>query len=145
MAQNVSINDTGNPPNNFSVLDLDCSTNNKGLLIPRLTAAQRTGILGLTAAEEGLTVYDEDYNNYFLWNGGAWAQFAMPSGNFWSTAGNSITQGAQFLGTTNNQYLSIKTYGQEKLRITTKGQIETHNTGQGVFIGEGAGENVILK
>ena len=80
LAQNVSINDTGNPPNSFSVLDVDCSSNNKGLLIPRLTTTQRTSILGLTADEEGLTVYDEDANSYYLWNGSAWVQFAMGGG-----------------------------------------------------------------
>jgi FtsZ-binding cell division protein ZapB len=58
----------------------------------------------------------------------------------WKIGGNTGTiEGTNFIGTTDNKYFSIRTNNTEKVRITTKGQIETYNTGQSIFIGEGAG------
>ncbi len=54
VAQNVGINNTGATPNINAILDVDASTNDKGILIPRITTAQRTGIVGLGAGDEGL-------------------------------------------------------------------------------------------
>jgi hypothetical protein len=63
----------------------------------------------------------------------------------WKIWGNTGTiEGTNFIGTTDNKYFSIRTNNTEKVRITTKGQIETRNTGQSVFIGEGAGANDVL-
>ncbi len=63
----------------------------------------------------------------------------------WKMTGNTGTiEGTNFIGTTDNKYFSIRTNNTEKVRITTKGQIETYNTGQSIFIGEGAGENDVL-
>jgi hypothetical protein len=63
----------------------------------------------------------------------------------WKMTGNTgIIEGTNFIGTTDNKYFSIRTNNTEKVRFTTKGQIETYNTGQSIFIGEGAGENDVL-
>ena len=60
----------------------------------------------------------------------------------WLLNGNSGTvPGTNFLGTIDSVDLVIKTNNLERMRITTKGQIETYNTGNSVFIGEGAGAN----
>ena len=62
--------------------------------------------------------------------------------NKWLLNGNSGTvPGTNFLGTTDSVDLVIRTNNLERMRITTKGQIETYNTGKSVFIGEGAGAN----
>jgi hypothetical protein len=60
-------------------------------------------------------------------------------GNNWSITGNSGTTPENFVGTTDNKVLDFRTAGILRTRITTKGQIETYNTGKSVFIGEGAG------
>ncbi|MCB0306929.1 MAG: hypothetical protein KDI38_24410, partial [Calditrichaeota bacterium] len=44
--------------NGNAVLDVDAVNNDKGILIPRLSTAQRTAIGGLGATDEGLLVYD---------------------------------------------------------------------------------------
>jgi hypothetical protein len=45
----------------------------------------------------------------------------------WSVLGNSgTTEGTNFIGTTDNKYLSFRTNNTEKLRLTTKGAIETY-------------------
>jgi uncharacterized protein (TIGR02145 family) len=141
LAQNVSINDNGALPNAFSVLDVDASSNNKGILIPRMTSAQRIAMIGLGATEEGLTVYDETLKSFFFWDGSVWQEFAHVD-NAWSLGGNSgILSGTNFIGTLDAQDLDIRTNNLIRVRISQKGQIEIFNTGNSLFIGEGAGEN----
>ena len=80
-SQGVGVNNTGANPNPNAILDADASTNDKGILIPRITSGQRAGIGGLGATEEGLTVYDETTNSYWLWDGAQWVQFMMMNAN----------------------------------------------------------------
>lgn len=64
MAQNVAINNSGNPPAASAILDI--SSNAKGILIPRMTTAQCSDI---NAPASGLLIYDTDKNIHVLqWN-----------------------------------------------------------------------------
>ncbi|MDI6766753.1 MAG: hypothetical protein QME52_08030, partial [Bacteroidota bacterium] len=57
----------------------------------------------------------------------------------WNLTGNAgTTAGTNFVGTTDAQAFDIRTNNVLRTRITTKGQIETYNTGLSVFVGEGA-------
>ncbi len=63
-------------------------------------------------------------------------------GTAWNLTGNAgTTAGTNFVGTTDAQAFDIRTNNVLRTRITTKGQIETFNTGLSVFVGEGAGAN----
>jgi hypothetical protein len=53
-----------NAPNANAVLDVEA--NDKGVLLPRLTTAQRTAISGLDGDEEGLIVYDEETDSFWF-------------------------------------------------------------------------------
>jgi hypothetical protein len=57
----------------------------------------------------------------------------------WILTGNTGTNGSKFIGTIDNQPLVIKTNNVARLNINTTGQLETLNTGDSVFLGEGAG------
>ncbi len=70
----VAINDNGDQPNSNAILDLSSASNDKGILIPRLTTAERTA-MSLGASDEGLTVYDSDTKTYWLWDGTQWGDF----------------------------------------------------------------------
>lgn len=71
---------------------------------------------------------------------GVWTSPEVLSGNEWHLSGNSGTiPGTHFLGTLDNQPLDIRTNNILHTRFSGKGQIEVLNTGQSVFIGEGAG------
>ncbi len=62
-------------PNPRAVLELISPTNDQGFLVPKLTTAQRTAVAftsSLTAAENGLLVFDADENQFYFWNSGAW-------------------------------------------------------------------------
>jgi len=69
-SQNVGINYTGAAPNASALLDIDNQTGPafKGLLIPRVTAAQRTAMNPLPAAAQGLVVYQTDGLQGFYYN-----------------------------------------------------------------------------
>jgi len=58
-------------PNASAILDL--SSTGKGVLIPRLTTAQRTGI---STPATGLLVYDTDFRKIWQYNGTAWEMVA---------------------------------------------------------------------
>jgi len=122
-SQNVAINDNGAVANTFSVLDVDITTNNKGVLIPRLTTAQRTGIAGLGLTEQGLIVYDETTDSFWYWDGTQWVQMSYGQ-NEWELLGNAGTNPAvNFLGTTDNNALVIRTNNVEAMRVSAAGNV----------------------
>ena len=59
--QGVAINTDGSAPNPKAILDIKSST--KGLLIPRMTTAQRSGIAD---PPEGLMIYDVDLHQVMV-------------------------------------------------------------------------------
>ena len=66
-SQNVGIGT--NTPNPNAIVDVFAT--DKGILIPRLTAAQRLAI-PVVATDEALLVYDTDSNYFFFWNATSW-------------------------------------------------------------------------
>jgi hypothetical protein len=60
--QNVSISDVPNTPNSTSVLDVYSTS--KGILVPRLTTAQR---IGITSPANGLLIFDTDINCFMFY------------------------------------------------------------------------------
>ncbi len=68
-AQNVGIGTL--TPNNSALLDLQSTS--KGLLLPRMTSAQRTSIL---SPSFGLMVYDTNTLSIWYYNGTAWSNLA---------------------------------------------------------------------
>ncbi|MBN2778240.1 MAG: hypothetical protein JXR36_11390 [Bacteroidales bacterium] len=74
MFAQVGINTTS--PNNNSILDLD--SNNKGLLIPRLTKAEMSALdATLTLTDAGMLVYCTELNLFCYYNGTDW--ISMPA------------------------------------------------------------------
>ncbi len=73
---------------------------------------------------------------------GATGATGSVNGTAWGILGNSgTTLGTNFIGTTDAQAIDFRTNDTLKVRITQKGQIETYNTGNSVFLGQGAGAN----
>ncbi|MCS7073759.1 MAG: hypothetical protein NZ108_04760 [Bacteroidia bacterium] len=60
----------------------------------------------------------------YQWNGSAWTLATISGSSGWSLTGNAATNPAQnFLGTTDNQDLVIRTNNTEKVRITSAGRM----------------------
>jgi len=140
-AQNVGVNTTGSAPNAYALFDADNNGLLLGALLPRLSTASRIAMAGLSGTEDGLVVYDTTTKSFWYWDGTQWVEVgAGGGGGGWSLTGDAGTDDAvNFLGTTDAKPLVIRTDGTPRVRITNKGQIETLNTGESVFIGEGAG------
>ncbi len=134
LAQNIAVNSTGTAANASSMLDIAAGAgNNKGLLIPRVTLAQRTAMNPLPIAAQGLIVYQTDGVQGFYYNTSvgvvpAWS-YLTPGG--WSITGNAATVAStsaigvavnnNFLGTTDNITLVFATNNLERMRILNTG------------------------
>lgn len=87
-AQSVGVNADGSPPDNTAMLDI--KSNSKGLLIPRLTTAQRTAIVSPAI---GLTVFDTDTYSNWIFRGdvnGNWVELLHSLDKHWNRTGTNI-------------------------------------------------------
>jgi trimeric autotransporter adhesin len=106
---NVGIGTT--KPDQSAVLDL--SSNNKGLLVPRLNAAARAGI---PTPAKGLLVYQlDEAAGFYFYNGSKWsplisndALLVAADPNDWTMLGNATATATSFLGTTTAVPLVMK-------------------------------------
>jgi len=86
----VAINASGNEPDNSAMLDV--SSTEKGILIPRMTSGQRTGI---SSPATGLLVFQTDGSaGFYYYTGTQWAYLQ----NFWVQSGNDIAYSAGKVG-----------------------------------------------
>lgn len=78
-----------------AILDLDAASGAKGLLIPRMTTAERGDITpspsgftaSLTASDEGMTIFNIDTDRFEYWDGVRW-QTLLPA----SATGNTLDE-----------------------------------------------------
>lgn len=87
-------------PDSSSILDV--VSTDKGVLIPRMTTAQRNSIV---MPASGLLVYDNDSSAFFFYNGSIWRHIGNSK---WAQIGNDIyntNAGNVGIGTTNPQGL----------------------------------------
>lgn len=129
-AQNVAINNTAATADPSAILDVNSST--KGMLIPRMTEAQR---IAIASPATGLLVFQTNNTAGFYYNAGTpgsptWlALQSILSG--WSTTGNSgIDTAMNFLGTKDAADLKFRVNNLRAGRIGTDGS---------VFLGVGSG------
>jgi hypothetical protein len=62
-------------PSAHAVLELKSQGNNQGLIIPSLTTEQRTAVTftsQLNSEDNGLLVYDSDFENFYFWLNSSW-------------------------------------------------------------------------
>jgi hypothetical protein len=108
----VAINTDGSLPDNSAMLDVKSTV--KGLLLPRMTQAQRNLIPNPAT---GLMIYQTDNTPGFYYNSGtsespAW--IIVNIGSDWGLTGNSGTNaGVNFIGTTDPQPLMFKVNSQQ--------------------------------
>jgi trimeric autotransporter adhesin len=110
LAQNVAINEDGSLPDPKAILDIKSTS--KGLVIPRMSTADRELIVG----PKGLMVYDTTTSSFwYIWlkttNAAGdsisfWRNLA--TGTAWSLGGNNDTNNSNFLGTTTNVAMNIR-------------------------------------
>lgn len=90
-AQNVAINNDGSAPDAKAMLDI--KSTNKGLLIPRMSAFQRTS---MTNVPLGLLVFQTDGEAGFYYNASPtaanadWQQLVPGNGQLWRLSGSNL-------------------------------------------------------
>jgi hypothetical protein len=78
----LKVGDNPNTISSSSVLEMEST--NKGMLVPRMSTAQRTAIV---APALGLLVYDNVTNSFWQFNGTVWVELS----NYWVKTGNDIS------------------------------------------------------
>lgn len=115
ISQSVGINSTGSLPHPSAMLDVQST--NRGLLLPRLTTAQRQAI---SSPAEGLMVYDTDLSQLYYYTN-SWQ--AMTGGNGWALSGNAGISGSQFIGTTDGTPIRFRTNNLDRFTIDLNGNM----------------------
>lgn len=157
LAQNkgVAVNNDGRAPNPFAILDVGSyypgAAIQKGMLIPRMTYAQRTSAaLGLPGVlPQGLTVYQTDLSGtfppgFYVVEYGQW--FRLDNGaDSWSINGNNLgTPANDYFGTRDDQDLVFRTNNAQVMRVegtpgTRYVHIGTNTTVPNEFVDVGSG------
>src|SRR5687768_3603115 len=126
-SQNLAINTDGSAADANAILDVKSS--NKGILIPRMSTAQRLTI----PATKGLLVYDSTTHAFWYNTGAEWKTLstssALSSGDAWLINGNFGTTAQQYVGTNDNVPLSFRVKGD------LSGRLDPHqrNTSFGIL------------
>lgn len=123
-AQNVGIGTS--TPNSSALLDL--TSTEKGLLIPRMTASDKSAI---SSPATSLMIYQTDgVAGFYYYNGLSWIY--MGTSGDWSFDGNTVGSNRS-LGTNNNFDLLFETNNTERIRIYSGGNVAVSgNVGIGI-------------
>jgi hypothetical protein len=134
IAQSFAINTDGSTANNSALLDVKSTT--KGLLVPRMSKAERNLI---ASPATGLLIFQNapDSIGFYYYDGSMWNWMAALNGNAdtlaWKRSGNSGTNpSVNFIGTTDNQSINFR----QDNKWIGKWNSSTRN----YFIGGGSGE-----
>lgn len=108
-------------PHPSSILELNSV--NSGILIPRMTTAQRVAI---TSPANGLLVYDTTTSSFWFYNGSTWVEIftslsVVPTTS-WNTNGNSALP-TDYIGTNNNISLRFRTNNIQRMVIDSLGNV----------------------
>ena len=109
-------------PHSSSILEINSTS--KGLLIPRMTTAQRTAIATPAA---GLQVYDTTTNSYWYYNGTAWTV----NSDEWIYNGTDAIEATRALA--NGSINSISNDGKKYHNIGYNWSTDANTTGTNIF------------
>jgi hypothetical protein len=154
--ERMRIDQTGDVGINTPVIDakaaFQVTSIDRGVLLPRMTTAQRLALIAngsaVDATRDGMLLYDTNLKNFMSWNSISlrWDTIlsrSSGSGLYWQLLGNTATNPAiNYLGTTDSTDLVFRTNGIERFRIKANGLFYTSNQGAGasnIYMGGLAG------
>jgi hypothetical protein len=127
-------------PNPNALLDVDSSIYTGGILLPRLGLSSTASFAPLTAHVAGMIVYNtvtisDVIPGFYYNNGSQWVRIGSSASDKWDLLGNSgTTPTTNFLGTTDNNALRLRTRNFERFELTdgtasTGGRLRAFNDG----------------
>ncbi|MBK7214955.1 MAG: tail fiber domain-containing protein [Bacteroidales bacterium] len=132
----VAINTDGSVPDNSAMLDV--KSTNKGMLVPRMTSAERTAI---ASPGTGLLVYQADgASGFYFFNGTSWVSLNDATYTPKVLADADKNTKIQVEESTNEDIIRFDMGGTEYFRMN-HGRLEVQNTGNSIFLGNSAGMN----
>jgi hypothetical protein len=127
----MKIGDSSTKINAASLLELQST--NKGFVPPRVSLADvslpdplPSGLLtGTIVFNTNDSVANGSGVGLYLWNGGAWVAIntGLTSATAWSLAGNTGTNSTNFLGTTDNISLRMRTNSIQRILVDSLGSV----------------------
>jgi len=137
LSAQVGVNTDGSSPDGSAMLDVKSTT--KGMLIPRMDSTQRVAI---STPATGLLVYQTNgTDGFWFYNGTAWVSLnGNTSGDTDKIIDADNDTKIQVEETADDDIIRFDMAGTEFFRMDN-GRIEVVNTGQSIFIGDGAGAN----
>lgn len=104
-----------NAPDNSAALHINSVGNNRGVLIPRMTLAQRNAIV---SPANGLLIYQTDGQVGMYYYDTPTTSWKSVASDGWSLTGNeNINPATNYIGTNDSQALVFKTDNVERMRI----------------------------
>ncbi len=139
----ISLNTTGNPPDNSAAWDIQYS--DKGILIPRVSLSSTTDGTTITSPATSLLVYNTNASMTggqgvgYYYNAGTpaspnWIKFLVGK-EAWMITGNDNTNPTDnFLGTTNDEHLQFRTNNINRMRIMSSSYSSYPTVGIGTTV-----------
>ena len=119
----VAINTDGSNPNTSAMLDV--KSNNKGMLIPRMSTSEMNGI---ATPATGLMVFNTDEQNFYYYNASSWNKVAGSDDGDWTVSGDNM-----YSNVSGNVGIGTSTPTNSKLQIegtdTYDGMLRLNNIG----------------
>jgi hypothetical protein len=113
---------------------LEISSTNKGLLIPRMSMAERNAIV---TPAKGLMVYVSDDSSFYIHHN-SWHRLT-PADEVWNLKGNTGIASDHFIGTNDIVPVKFKVDGVLRMQLDHEGRLQLYNPGDNLFIGYEAG------
>jgi hypothetical protein len=133
-AQSVGIGTTTPQPSAL----LELKSDDKGLLVPRITGAKRDGMM---APAKGLMVYVIDDSSFYFYDG-AWRRLT-PANETWNIKGNSGTnENLNFIGTTDSKPITFKVKNVLQMQLDSMGRLQLFSPHLNLIIGNGTGQRI---
>jgi trimeric autotransporter adhesin len=120
-SQGTSLNTTGAAADTSAILDISSSI--KGILIPRMTKAEKLAIVSPAPA---LMIYQtDDSTGFWYYKGTSWVYAIGPNGaiNAWDLTGNTGTTNSNFIGTIDSVALNFRVKNQKAGKIDPIGTV----------------------